>query len=272
MIRLAGALLALLAVTACTGSDQPDSAPPSASPTPTSPPSAAVPPTAPPDRACYLLDYDDALEATSSVVPVDCAEPHTSLTFWVGELRQTVDGHLLAVDSDLVQKQVSEDCPRRLAGFLGGSTEDRRLTMLRPVWFTPTLEESDAGARWFRCDVVALAADEELAPLAGRLAGVLDSPGGRDRYGMCGTAEPGTPHFDRVICSRKHTWRAIQVVPFADTNYPGEAKVRAAGEEPCQDAGAAAADDALDYRWGYEWPTAEQWAAGQRYGRCWAPD
>ena len=32
------------------------------------------------------------------------------------------------------------------------------------------------------------------------------------------------------------------------------------------------AEDALDYEWGYEWPTAEQWAAGQTYGRCWAPD
>ena len=32
------------------------------------------------------------------------------------------------------------------------------------------------------------------------------------------------------------------------------------------------AEDALDYEWGYEWPTADQWAAGQNYGRCWAPE
>ena len=89
------------------------------------------------------------------------------MTFFVGDLDQTVDGHLLAVDSDLVQEQVAEQCPPRLDGFIGGSTEDRRLSMLRPVWFTPTIEESDAGARWFRCDVVALAADGELAPLTG---------------------------------------------------------------------------------------------------------
>ena len=38
------------------------------------------------------------------------------------------------------------------------------------------------------------------------------------------------------------------------------------------DAGREVADDALDYEWGYEWPTAEQWEAGQDYGRCWAPD
>ena len=28
--------------------------------------------------------------------------------------------------------------------------------MLRTVWFTPSVEESDAGANWYRCDVVAL--------------------------------------------------------------------------------------------------------------------
>ena len=89
---------------------------------------------------------------------------------------------------------------------------------------------------------------------------------------MCGTAEPGTPDFARVICSSEHTWRAISVVPFNGPTYPGEAEVRAAGQEPCQDAGAAAADDSLDYQWGYEWPTPEQWEAGQHYGRCWAPD
>ncbi len=120
--------------------------------------------------------------------------------------------------------------------------------------------------------MVALAADGELAPLSGKVAGTLNRPDGRDRYGMCGTAEPGTPAFDRVICSREHAWRAIQVVPFRGATYPGVAAVRTAGEQPCQDAGAAVADSALDYQWGYEWPTAEQWKAGQHYGRCWAPD
>ncbi len=32
------------------------------------------------------------------------------------------------------------------------------------------------------------------------------------------------------------------------------------------------ADDALNFQWGYEWPTEKQWDDGQTYGRCWAPD
>ena len=38
------------------------------------------------------------------------------------------------------------------------------------------------------------------------------------------------------------------------------------------EAARAIASDALDYEWGYEWPTKEQWQAGQTFGRCWAPD
>ena len=56
------------------------------------------------------------------------------------------------------------------------------------------------------------------------------------------------------------------------TTYPGVLKARAAGQQPCEDAANAVADDPLNYQWGYEWPTAEQWKARQRYGVCWAPD
>ena len=195
------------------------------------------------------------------------------MTFFVGQLDTLVDGHLLAVDSDRVQRQVARECPQRLASFVGGTLEQRRLSMLRAVWFTPTVEESDAGADWFRCDVAAVAGEKELAPLTGRLSGVLATGAGRDRYAMCGTAEPGTAGFRRVICSRegRAEWRALRTVPFRPGTYPGEAQVRSAGEGLCEAAGRAAAGDPLDFRWGYEWPRREQWENGQTYGICWAP-
>jgi hypothetical protein len=54
--------------------------------------------------------------------------------------------------------------------------------------------------------------------------------------------------------------------------YPGVVAVRTAGQQACQDAAAAVADDPLNYRWGYEWPTLQQWQGGQHYGICWAPE
>lgn len=277
--RLAGAAVAVaVLLTGACSSDVPDrpepvtsssSGPPA---TPSAPPPSAAPVSLPEDRACYRMSYDEAVAPTTQAAAVPCAAAHTSMTFAVGRLDTVVGGHLLAVDSEHAQRQVATTCPRRLAGFLGGDLTDRRLSMLRPVWFAPTVEESDAGADWFRCDVVALAGSERLAPLTGRLAGVLDRPDAADRWRMCGTAGPDSPDFRRVLCSEPHAWRAISVVDLGGASYPGEAAARDAGQGPCEDAGRAAADDPLAFEWGYEWPTAEQWEAGMTFGRCWAPD
>ncbi|WP_372728420.1 septum formation family protein [Nocardioides sp.] len=273
---LPGALLPVVlalgvALTGCTSEEPGDPKPSAPTSTATTPATADEVPV-PKDRACFDLSYADALAPTNSSTPVDCAEKHTSMTYAVGELDSAVQGHLLSVDSKRVQAQVARVCPERLSRFLGGTPEDLRLTMLRAVWFTPTVEESDAGANWFRCDVIAVAADGKLDPLTGRLAGVLAKPEARGKYAMCATAEPGTPDFSRVVCSREHAWRAIRTVDVPGADYPGEEAAREAGQGPCEDAARDRADDALNFTWGYEWPTAAQWRAGQTYGLCWIPD
>lgn len=271
-------VVAALALTSCTSStdDEPTADPtPTASPTP--PPPAEPAPPAPAAGACYRLSYDEALAPTSSDAVIDCGKGHTSQTYAVGELDLVADGHLLAVDSDTVRQQVANRCPRQLAAYLGASEPQLRLSLLRPVWFTPTIEESDLGAAWFRCDVVAITGEGTVAKFTGDLAGSFGRPAGRAAYAMCGTDQPGTASFSRVLCRDEHSWRAITVVDLAESAkkggaYPGEKSVRAAGQTVCLDAARAIASDALDYEWGYEWPTAEQWAAGQTYGRCWSPD
>ncbi len=237
------------------------------------PPPRATEPPAPDAKACYRLDFDDALAPTSEARPVRCAGKHTALTYAVGRIDNVVGGHLLAVDSKRVQASVARRCPRQLQGFVGGSQEDLRLSMLRSVWFTPTVEQSDAGADWVRCDVIAVAGPDRLAALgAGRLSGVLASPQGLERFAMCGTAAPDDPEFERVLCRTSHSWRAVSVVDLPNGRYPGVERVREQGQAPCQDAGREAASDPLDFKWGYEFPTEDQWRSGQTFGRCWAPD
>lgn len=266
-------LVAALALTGCSGDDEPAARPtPTATPTPSAPPTAAPPPPRPQRLECRRLDFDAALAPTGDQQVVPCKTLHTAQTYAVGQLRTVVDGHLVAVDSTRVQAQVARVCPRKVAAFLGTTDDALRLTMLRPVWFTPSVEESDLGANWYRCDVVAVAGDDRLAKVRGSLEDALKGQAGADAYGMCGTAAPGEASFTRVLCREDHSWRAIQVVALKGDDYPGENRVRAAGQAPCEDAGREVAEDALDYEWGYEWPTADQWAAGQTYGLCWAPE
>jgi hypothetical protein len=166
---------------------------------------------------------------------------------------------------------VSTVCPRRFATFVGGSIDTRRLSLLRTIWFTPTLPQAQAGARWFRCAAIALQDDQHLAPLAGPISGALARDASRLRYALCGTAEPGSTGFGQRICSAAHAWRALRTVDFTPGPYPGVPRVRSAGQQPCQDAAKAVASDPLNFRWSYQWPTLKQWRSGQKYGVCWAP-
>lgn len=269
---LAGVLLAACS-TSSGSTPRADPTPVLASPSPTHPtktarptPKPQPPPPAPPPHACYRLGYDDAIAPTSAKKPVSCTGRHTAQTFFVG----TYDAHL-AVDSAQVHRLVSTQCPRRFGAFVGGTTDTRRLSLLRTIWYTPTSAEADRGAHWFRCVAIALRGDQHLALLDGRLIGVLAGTDGRAQYGLCGTAEPGTTGFEQRICAAPHAWRALSIVDFKAGAYPGATQVQDAGDPACQDAARAVASDPLSYRWSYQWPTLAQWRSGQTYGVCWAP-
>lgn len=258
----AGALLALL-LTACTGTpDQPgdDTSSPAASPEETA--TSAAPASPPARGACYDLDFAQATASSVTAEPVDCSDPHTALTVHV--TRTDAPG---SVDT-------ARACNRRVDRFLGGDREARRLSRFAAVWFTPTEDEQAAGAQWVRCDVVAVESREKLSTLPAPrvMRGILDRPRGR-RFDLCATAAPGSDGFERVVCARPHRWRAIatlRVPARRGDAYPGQRAARDAGLDRCRRT-ARASVQADRVRFGWEWPTAEQWEAGQRYGYCWVP-
>ena len=251
---------------------------PSPGPTAGNDPGPAVATRAPRRLACYRLRTGQLTDPTNDARPLPCARPHTAQTIYVGRLRMVAGGDAVAVDSPAAQRQLATTCPRRLAAYLGGSDRTRKLSRLHVVWFGPTLAESDQGALWFRCDVVAFGRGDTLArlPRTGMLAGVLDRRRALQRYGLCGNAAPGAPRFERVICAYRHSWRAVDVVavrdPGGDGRYPGVRRVRAVLEDRCRQRVRRRTGFSVRFRYGWEWPTAKQWRAGQRFGYCWAPD
>jgi hypothetical protein len=267
--RITLALAAVVALSGCNGDDEPASRPTTPSPSPST---APAPSPAPARHACYELSFGQAAEPTSTAAPVACTPAHTAVTIHVGAVRPVVDGHLLAVDSDTVQQQVAGRCRTRLAAYVGGDEGTRRLARLTVVWFTPSLAESDRGALWFRCDLIAIAGPDRLAPLPRKTRGMLGAAGVLDRYGTCGTSSPAAAHFQRVICSERHSWRARATIPLPKgTRYLAKA-AGAAADSTCRDIEARVASDILRLKWSFEWPTRAQWDAGQRYGYCWTPD
>ena len=268
LIALAAVIVgALTACSSTSSSPRSGETPVLRSPTPTA--TETIPPTPPKPphaRTCYRLGYDAVLAPTHSQKAVPCTGPHTAVTFFVGRYDKSIP-----VDSDAVHQLESTACPRRFAAFVGGTPDARRLSMLRTVWFTPTVEQAAKGGHWFECVAIALRDDAHLALLRGPIQGVLDRSDGRGRYALCGTAEPGTDGFQQRICAAPHSWVALRTVYFKPGPYPGAAKVRAAGQDPCQNAGADASSDPLNYRWSYQWPTQAQWRDGKTYGVCWAP-
>ena len=278
------AVVAVLAagLTGCTGGEAPEGSPGagsdagsgrSATGSTGSDPDAPPPPP-PLEGVCYDLDATEALSPTSGETrPVECGRRHTTLTFEVGTLDTVVEGHLLRVDADRVQADLATACRRALPRFLGGSRADLDLSMFTTVWFSPSVEQSEGGADWFRCDVAALARDGRLAPLGdAELAGALDRPRLAADFGLCATGAPSEPSTDRVICSATHSWRALDLRRLeGGETYPGVAEVRRAGDQWCNDL-VGSTTDAVSYRYAWEWPTAQQWSDGQRAGYCWAPD
>jgi hypothetical protein len=287
LCRSAGAVvLAVLLLASCTPSGSGRKAGPTASATVSASAralgrgsaSTATPPVVPPApkaRGCYRMTLTELARPTSDLPPVDCGARHVTQTIFVGRLDTVVDGHSLAVDSDVARRQLMRTCPDKLAGYVGGTVSQRRLSRFQVVWFSPTLAQSDRGADWFRCDLIAFATEDTLFPLPPprRLRGVLGRDGALASYGLCGTAAPGTTNFHRVICAREHSWKAITTIDLGGgATYPGERQVSRAGDNTCKDRVRAYLGLSLKFRYGWEWPTRQQWKRGQHYGFCWAPD
>lgn len=271
---LAAVLALALATAGCSGSTPQvaKGTTPTASAAPSPTPTKAPPPPAPPRvGSCHRLSLQHATAPSDPRPPVPCRTAHTTVTVRVGHFDPVRDGHLLRIDSRSVQRQIANHCPDGLTRYLGGTREDRRLSRFTVVWFSPTLEQAQAGATWFRCDLLALAGHERLARLPAHAKGLLDKAHALDRYGTCGTAAPDSPHFDRVICSHRHRWRAVSAVGLpAGAHFHGHA-AGASANARCKQVAANASGGSLKYTWAFEWPTREQWRNGQRYGFCWLP-
>jgi Septum formation len=271
--RLLAAVLVTAAVGACSAAKPAADGGPTA--TKDSPTQTASPPAPPPDSPkvgeCRSLSFRDISRFSNDSATHPCNKEHTAYTFAVAELPSDIAFDGVTIDNDAVQRTAAETCQSRFVGFIGGTAAARALARLSVTYFVPNQRGFDLGARWVRCDVVALQNDSALAPLPANLEGFLDDEDALTEYGVCSKGEPGSGTFTLVMCRADHDYRAIEAIRLGDdkASYPGIAVTRDDGRAQCENIVADRLGVGGGYTFGWTYPSAEDWSTGQRFGYCW---
>jgi hypothetical protein len=255
-LRVVVPLLLLTPVlTACFSSSAPDA--------------GSVDTAAPDVGACRMLAPDDVSQPSNDSDPVACAQPHTAETYAVGPLPAEFDH--ASYDDGQVAAFAFRTCTSKFIRFTGADESLAMRTILSWAWFSPSEAAWNAGARWYRCDVIGggdqIRTYVDLPDTArGLLLGRPD-----DDWMVC--AQGGTVSGSvKVPCSDKHNWRAVTTIVLGAQSdpYPGDQAVQSRTRDFCSKSVGAWLDYPVNYDYGYSWFHEREWDAGNRRSVCWA--
>jgi Septum formation len=201
---------------------------------------------------------------------VPCSQNHNAVTYGVGTLPTGLSFATIDFDELKKTKAVTDTCNQAAAHTYLGHANFHPPLSLFDVYFAPSRQQWDAGARWFRCDLgfpdfvtndrywlvweplpvdlrAAVEADDRpfticsSAPANGGFAGI------NDRYGKCG---------------KGMHWVATKSVEMAKSRrepFPGAKPTRARAIQACHS----------PRQHGVSWAGVKQWEDGQTRAVCW---
>jgi len=240
-------------------------------PTKTQATKTVAPPPAPKVGGCRDVSYADISLFSNDTKTVPCSDHHTAYTFDVAELPDDVAFEGVEIKNDAVQDAAADACQSSYADFIGGDTATRALARLTVTYFVPDQRGFDAGAHWVRCDIVALQSDSSLADLPERLEGYLDNDKALVDYAVCSRGDPSTAGSMLVMCTQDHTYRAVDALRLgeSDAAYPGENQILTDGKKQCENLIKEQLGVSGGFTFAWTYPSASDWAGGQRFGYCW---
>ena len=226
--------------------------------------------TAAPDvGACRVLSPDDVAHASNETAPVPCTQAHTAQTYAVETLPHQFDH--ASYDDAQVAAYAYRTCAQEFNAFTGADESLAMRTILSWIWFRPSSAAWDAGARWYRCDIVGGGDQARSYVDLPRTAKGLLLGRVADRWLVC--AEGATVSASvKVPCTAKHDWRAVTTIVLGDAgdSYPGDHTVQVRTRDFCSKSVGAWLDYPVDYDFGYSWFHQAEWDAGNRRSVCWA--
>jgi hypothetical protein len=144
------------------------------------------------------------------------------------------------------------------------------MSRLSATYFLPTASQFAAGTRWVRCDMVALRTDHRLGALPPRVKGLLDDPAQAARYAVCARGTPGSRGTTLVMCTQRHTYRAVRAIRLGGADVPRPpVRQLAAPKAECGRIVAALLGVSSGFSYVFTYPGVHEWNAGQRFGLCW---
>lgn len=244
------------------------------------PPQPKLPmPTAP---ACYDVSDQEPDTIGKWPAPVDCTRPHTVETVYLGQFSGTEASRTAPPPSGGAERRAAyEQCGREVKTYLGGDWRSGRLKLSLVL---PSDLHWEAGARWFRCDLVEFKDYEDFGVAVSRTASVKNGLAGENALALgCVKVAANGDEIDRldlVACASPHEGEFAGVYDHPEGEYPTDKAAREqADKNGCRQVIAAYAgvpyDGNLQYRTGVVTIAFSKaaWELGNRGVRCylWAP-
>jgi hypothetical protein len=219
--------------------------------------------------ACRMLTPDDIARPSNDTETVSCDRPHTAQTFAVASLPASYED--AGYDDPDVAAYVYRRCTAAFIDYTGADESLAMRTILSWAWFRPSKSAWEAGARWYRCDVVG-GGDQlrTFVELPEKTEGLLlGRP--KDDWLVCARGAT-VGRSVKVPCSEKHDWRAVTTIVLGEPGdeYPGDRVVQSRTRDFCSKSVGAWLDYPVDYDFGYSWFHRAEWDAGNRRSVCWA--
>lgn len=224
---------------------------------------------APDNLVCRMLTPGDVELTSNATATVPCSEPHTAQTFLVGDLPADLED--AAYDDPALGAFAFRACTEEFMAFTGGDESQVMRAAVSWAWFRPSQDAWDAGARWYRCDIVGGGPQSSSYVLLPDDARQLLYGRPEDEWLACAVGDKFAGST-KVPCSEKHDWRAVTTIKLGEPEdpYPGDRAAQVRTRDFCSDSVGAWLGYPVEYDFAYTWFHEAEWTAGNRRSVCWA--
>ncbi len=213
---------------------------------------------------CYDITKRQFRQQRDGSFPVRCSRRHTGETFAVFNVSSAPTGS----QTDKVWRT----CHARFPAYVGDAAT---LSKLDLTLILPSNDQTSAGQKWIRCDVIQKASYNSRVgvPRTGSLKNTLRGGVPREFRG-CVTRWPKVDqavHF--TPCGRRHQAELIPDSLFLgppEATYPGVATAKTRSQQFCESVFQDYVPETNNYY--YYYPTKASWKSGSHNTTCWALD